>query len=225
MKNNDLQQAFRLSLPVLGAFPWRTPCQTVTIIYDACKATHTFNDSHPYFPKDCNHCPVRGASGFTNKLRTVFSNQKKHCFNCQFIDGCLPMQKRAVEHIKKIRQNIHPFEGDLIEDKGFLSGRLRVFRGSLDTVYSHAKEDGNIIKWLKTYSKNSVKGWKYEGWAPNRPYSPDNPHFDPKNPDKKKHLDTKHFLYYSLEINGKNIGQMSSSTICQEARFIYHRKE
>lgn len=39
MKNNDLQQAFRLSLPVLGAFPWRTPCQTVTIIYDACKAT------------------------------------------------------------------------------------------------------------------------------------------------------------------------------------------
>ena len=34
MKNNDLQQAFRLSLPVLGAFPWRTPCQTVTIIYD-----------------------------------------------------------------------------------------------------------------------------------------------------------------------------------------------
>lgn len=39
MKNNDLQQAFRLSLPVLGAFPWRAPCQTVTIIYDACKAT------------------------------------------------------------------------------------------------------------------------------------------------------------------------------------------
>ena len=167
------------------------------------KDGHTFSDKHPYFPKDCNHCPVRGASGFTDKLSTVFSNQKKHCFNCQFIDGCLPMQKRAVEHIKKIRQNIHPFEGDLIEDKGFLSGRLRVFRGSLDTVYSHAKEDGNIIKWLKTYSKNSVKGWKYEGWAPNRPYSPDNPHFDPKNPDKKKHPDTKHFLYYSLEINGK----------------------
>lgn len=90
MKNNDLQQAFRLSLLVLGAFPWRTPCQTVTIIYDACKATHTFNDSHPYFPESCSKCPVRGASGFTNKLKGIFVNQKKNCYNCDYAKYMIP---------------------------------------------------------------------------------------------------------------------------------------
>lgn len=37
----------------------------------------------------------------------------------------------------------------------------------------------------------------------NRPYSPDNPHYDPKNPLRKKHPETDYFLYYSFMIKKK----------------------
>ena len=59
------------------------------------------------------------------------------------------------------------------------------------------------MKWLKSFKLENIKDWKYEGWAENRPYSPDNPRYDSKNPLKKKHPETDYFLYYSLMINGE----------------------
>lgn len=53
------------------------------------KDGHTFNDSHPYFPKDCNHCPASGAKGFKNNLNSMFKNAKKDCYNCQKINNTL----------------------------------------------------------------------------------------------------------------------------------------
>lgn len=53
------------------------------------KDGHTFSDNHPYFPQSCATCPVRGASGFTDKLKGLFRNAKKDCYNCPFIDGCV----------------------------------------------------------------------------------------------------------------------------------------
>lgn len=53
------------------------------------KDGHTFNDTHPYFPKNCAQCPAYRKSGIKNRLLTLFENRKKDCFNCPFIDGCL----------------------------------------------------------------------------------------------------------------------------------------
>lgn len=52
------------------------------------KDGHIFNDTHPYFPKNCNACPFN--SGIKNKLLNVFNNQKKDCFNCQKINNSIP---------------------------------------------------------------------------------------------------------------------------------------
>lgn len=50
-----------------------------------------FNDTHPYFPKDCSSCPFNG--GLKNKLQALFSNTKKDCNNCGKIDAKLPKGK------------------------------------------------------------------------------------------------------------------------------------
>lgn len=59
------------------------------------KDGHTFNDSHPYFPESCSKCPVRGASGFTNKLKSMFENRKKDCYNCSYAKCMIPKEKES----------------------------------------------------------------------------------------------------------------------------------
>ena len=73
----------------------------------------------------------------------------------------------------------------------------------MQDILEHEKEDPILMQWLSTFSFNSVKGWKYEGWAENRPYLPGHPKYDPNNPKKKKHPETDYFLYYSVEVGGK----------------------
>ncbi len=53
------------------------------------KDGHTFSDKHPYFPSDCSHCFAYKKGGFTNRLKALFMNREKDCYNCPFIDGCL----------------------------------------------------------------------------------------------------------------------------------------
>ena len=86
------------------------------------KDGHTFNDTHPYFPKNCSQCPAYRKSGIKNRLLTLFENRKKDCYNCPFIDGCLyGLNKDEIKDIKKqARQSIqgkslsHPqFDGDI----------------------------------------------------------------------------------------------------------------
>ena len=45
-----------------------------------------FNDTHPYFPKNCNQCSFYKNRGFKNKMKTWFSNHEKDCYNCNFIN-------------------------------------------------------------------------------------------------------------------------------------------
>lgn len=53
------------------------------------KDGHIYNDTHPYFPKSCNECAAYRASGLKNRLKLLFRNQKKDCYNCPYIDGCI----------------------------------------------------------------------------------------------------------------------------------------
>ena len=70
------------------------------------KDGHTFSDKHPYFPSDCNHCPVRGNKGFTNKLKNMFENSKKDCYNCHYIDGCMERTDVPKKKAKEIRKEV-----------------------------------------------------------------------------------------------------------------------
>ena len=62
------------------------------------KDGHTFSDKHPYFPSDCSHCFAYKKGGFSNRLKALFLNREKDCYNCPFIYGCLHRQEEK-KHI------------------------------------------------------------------------------------------------------------------------------
>lgn len=176
------------------------------------KDGHIFNDTHPYFPDKCSHCFAK-KGGFKNKLKNFFlnANQAKDCHDCKFIDGCIPGTKKlrnaVAANIKAVKQSIDQYEGAKFSEKNFETGSLTLLRRSFVDIVEHAREDVNLMKWMKDFSisefEKEIKTWKYEGWAPNRPYDKDNPHYDPKNPNKRKHPETEYFLYYSFQIDGE----------------------
>ncbi|MBF1433192.1 MAG: hypothetical protein HXN47_06475 [Prevotella nanceiensis] len=53
-----------------------------------------FNDTHPYFPKNCNQCSFYKNRGFKNKMKTWFNNHEKDCYNCSFFNNKEEEQKR-----------------------------------------------------------------------------------------------------------------------------------
>ena len=59
------------------------------------------------------------------------------------------------------------------------------------------------MKWLSDFDSGKISGWKYRGWAENRPYPPSHPKYNPQKPDNKKHKETEYFTYYSFEIDGE----------------------
>lgn len=165
-----------------------------------------FSDDHPYFPSDCQHCAFY-KPGIKARFSHLFNAKTKDCYNCPYIDGCIPgtdkVVKKAAERIKAIKETIDPYEGFDVRSDRFITGNLKILRRSLQDVFEHEKEDTTLMQWLSKFSLKKVRGWKYEGWAPNRPYEPSHPKYDPQNPNKKKHPETNHFLYYSLKIGGK----------------------
>lgn len=54
---------------------------------------HLINDTHPYFPENCAHCPFYKPKGIRNRIKAVFQNRKKDCFHCPYIDAKLPDNK------------------------------------------------------------------------------------------------------------------------------------
>ena len=46
-----------------------------------------FDESHPYFPADCASCPFR-PKGLKSRVKLIFTNRRKDCYNCQFIPNC-----------------------------------------------------------------------------------------------------------------------------------------
>ena len=50
------------------------------------KTGEVFSQDHPYFPKDCAHCGFYNP-GFRDRLKGIFVNRKKDCYNCPYIPG------------------------------------------------------------------------------------------------------------------------------------------
>ena len=53
------------------------------------KDGHTFSDNHPYYPNKCSHCDFYKSSSLKNKVKSIFTNRVKDCYNCPYINGCL----------------------------------------------------------------------------------------------------------------------------------------
>ena len=72
------------------------------------KDGHTFSDKHPYFPSDCSRCFAYKKGGFSNRLKAVFLNREKDCYNCPFINGCIerPTAKQPIEAAAFARKEI-----------------------------------------------------------------------------------------------------------------------
>lgn len=53
------------------------------------KDGHTFSDNHPYYPDKCSHCDFYKSSSLKNKVKSIFTNRVKDCYNCPYINGCI----------------------------------------------------------------------------------------------------------------------------------------
>lgn len=56
-----------------------------------------FNDTHPYFPKNCYSCPFN--KGFRNRATSFFNTGEKDCQGCRKIDAKLPSKKADIEKL------------------------------------------------------------------------------------------------------------------------------
>lgn len=65
---------------------------------------HIFNDTHPYFPASCASCGFYRKAGIKNRLLGNFTNRRKDCYNCPYIDGCIDRAKGLEEAKQKVLQ-------------------------------------------------------------------------------------------------------------------------
>lgn len=173
------------------------------------KDGHTFNDSHPYFPKDCNHCPVRGASGFTNKLKSIFENRKKDCYNCPYIDGCIdraeakrPIEQAAWEKKQEVKRNDLMPKLDKLPCEHVQTGELNRTYKVRNQLFKHCHHDYDV--------EAAVHIWNHPedlGFVRPCPLGEGKDMSLPKNQEnirkKREELHFVHFNQYEFDYNGR----------------------
>ena len=87
------------------------------------KDGHIINDTHPYFPENCAHCPFYKPKGIKDRIKAAFQNHKKDCFNCPYIDGCIDRAKHVKsllrERAKEIRKEAKFLSETPLTNSGF----------------------------------------------------------------------------------------------------------
>ena len=115
------------------------------------KDGHTFSDKHPYFPSDCSRCFAYKKGGFSNRLKALFLNREKDCYNCPFINGCLHRQEEK-KHIEMpanaLKQHIlengqMPLSGD-IKVPNLITGELHISGKVRKRFLKHARHDYDV---------------------------------------------------------------------------------
>lgn len=86
------------------------------------KDAQLFNDSHPYFPSDCNHCPLYKA-GRKKNIRNFFINMVKDCYNCPYLNACIDRAKEVKSQLriraKEIRKEAAHFKNEHLINSDF----------------------------------------------------------------------------------------------------------
>ncbi|MGN0224979.1 MAG: hypothetical protein ACI4A7_02710 [Prevotella sp.] len=124
------------------------------------KDGHTFSDSHPYFPQSCASCPVRGAGGFTDSLKSIFRNAKKDCYNCGKVDTMLNDMKQSND-IKELFAAIHNLSGsDYINQLRKLA-KLNIYKKIEKDIFSAISEESedyhNLIAGARKAARHGYK--------------------------------------------------------------------
>ena len=95
------------------------------------KSQAVFSDDHPYYPKDCNHCPFYNPT-IKSRLATVFTARIKDCYHCPYIDGCIERVTELKTLVKERKlESRKAVQGSIIRNADFPHDIL-VSRASID---------------------------------------------------------------------------------------------
>ena len=172
------------------------------------KDGHTFSDNHPYFPSDCSHCFAYKKSGFTNRLKALFLNREKDCYNCPFINECLhreetkkPIDDAArIVKVRVIENDLMPLTGDLPVPT-LKTGELHLSGKSRNRFLKHAHHDYDVEAAIYAWNNpGMLKAPRVSAMGEGKDMQ------DPKviaNIDKKKKRHVKDYIEYKLDYQGR----------------------
>ena len=152
------------------------------------KDGHTFSDNHPYYPDKCAHCDFYNSSSLKNKVKSMFINRAKDCYNCPYINRCLSRMANNGFKLEKSFSNggklyIHPnvdmhkddykpmkqicLEFARLGNDVKMTPRLHFMSEDYQRIYGSLKE----TKYYKKCPDFSVNGvfYEYEGFL--KPWS------------------------------------------------------
>lgn len=116
-----------------------------------------FSDSHPYFPKSCAKCPFYKPS-LKGRLKTLFVNQKKDCYNCPYARGCVEATKKREEFNKFIKLVRKEIQGTVITNPAYkkevgISGRS--IKEWTNQPHEHYDEKNRMILDISNIYRNA----------------------------------------------------------------------
>lgn len=145
-----------------------------------------FSDKHPYFPSKCSQCFAYRNSGIRNRLKGLFLNRAKDCYDCPFINECMDRSRLAqeeqtrrltTEERRAIRTNVEHWADTHLDSVTTANGIERL----ITTVVRSTGKTLNVRKdfFSETFAKNMRNrqlvetmelAMKFEEWIPNATY-------------------------------------------------------
>ena len=172
------------------------------------KDGHTFSDKHPYFPSDCSHCFAYKKGGITNRLKALFLNRDKDCYNCPFINGCIdrPVAKQPIEEAANaVKQRIldndqMPLSGDR-SIPNLTTGELHISGKSRNRFLTHAHHDYDVEAAMYAWNNpHELKSPRVSPLGEGKNLS------DPEvqaNIQRKQRRHVQDYIEYKLDCNGR----------------------
>lgn len=146
-----------------------------------------FNDTHPYFPKNCNQCSFYKNRGFKNKVKTWFNNHEKDCYNCPFFNDCISKQdkNRSLRlRAKKIKEEVEFLKDSKPTNKEFphsINVYATGIKEWLNQPHKHYREKNELLTSFLDVFYNA----KYRG----------------PTDDSKKRDDVEHTHVFEIDLN------------------------
>ena len=160
------------------------------------------------FPSDCSHCFAYKKGGFSNRLKALFMNRAKDCYNCPFINGCLHRKetKKPIDDAARvvkdrvIENNLMPLTGDQ-PIPTLKTGVLHLSGKSRNRFLTHAHHNYDV--------EAAIYAWNNAGMLKEprvRAMGEGKDMQDPKaiaNIEKKKKRHVKDYIEYKLDYQGR----------------------
>ena len=118
------------------------------------KDGHTFNDTHPYFPSQCNQCPFN--AGFKAKLATFFTGAKKDCYHCSKVDHAISDAKQDLDVTKMFARLPKLSGADYIKEVRKIAN-LKIYQKVEDGIFSAISPSAEDYDRLLAGAKKAVR--------------------------------------------------------------------